>query len=130
MTTEELIALARRHGSAGACEACAVLACPGWEAFPGSFPESGLRRVGSLRAEGEAAWEEPTLEEYHPEGTGYWSPRAPIAPALHPYNRCDVWACAQCGRPFLRYTEYGGYYEERRIREVDAALITDAKPRG
>jgi hypothetical protein len=41
-----------------------------------------------------------------------------------------VWVCAQCGRPFLRYTEYGGYYEERRIREVDAALVTDAKPHG
>jgi hypothetical protein len=32
----------------------------------------------------------------------------------------------QCGRPFLRYTEYGGYYVEERIRELRAALVVDA----
>jgi hypothetical protein len=34
-----------------------------------------------------------------------------------------VWQCAACGRPFLRYTEYGGYYVEERIRPLQAALI-------
>jgi hypothetical protein len=39
-----------------------------------------------------------------------------------------VWQCAQCGRPFLRYTEYGGYYEEERIRELHAQRVADAQP--
>jgi hypothetical protein len=26
----------------------------------------------------------------------------------------------------LRYTEYGGYYEEERIRDLDARLLVDA----
>ena len=46
-----------------------------------------------------------------------------IAPAYFPYNRCDVWTCVQCARPFLRYTEYGGYYVEQRIRELDPGLL-------
>ena len=82
-----------------------------------------LRLVGTLRQPGV---EEPTLEEYHPQGTRGWSPDAPIAPAFFPYNRCDAWQCVQCGRPFLRYTEYGGYYVEERIRELRAALVVDA----
>lgn len=28
-----------------------------------------------------------------------------------------------CERPFLRYTEYGGYYVDERIREVNPELI-------
>ena len=32
----------------------------------------------------------------------------------------------RCPRPFLRYTEYGGYYQDERIREIDAALVVDA----
>jgi hypothetical protein len=41
-----------------------------------------------------------------------------------PYNRCDVWACVQCTRPFLRYTEHGGYYSDERIRELsDISLL-------
>lgn len=31
--------------------------------------------------------------------------------------------CRACGHPFLRYTEYGGYYEGRRIRDLNPALI-------
>jgi hypothetical protein len=72
--------------------------------------------------------EDPTLAEYHPGGTNAWSADAPIAPAYFPYNRCDAWLCVQCGRPFLRYTEFGGYYMEERIRELDARLVTDASP--
>ena len=36
--------------------------------------------------------------------------------------------CGACARPFLRYTEYGGYYTEERIRELDARLVVDAPP--
>jgi hypothetical protein len=102
------------------CEACAPLASPGWEAFPGTASEAGLDKLGALWLPGD---EEPTLAEHHPAGTRYWSPQAPIAPAFHPTNRCEVWSCRHCRRAFLRYTEYGGYYEERRIRALDPALL-------
>jgi len=122
-TVDALIELARGARGAQACEACRALVCPGWEALPGSFERSQLERVGTLR---DPAIEEPTVAEYHPGGTHAWSPDAPIAPAWFPYNRCDVWRCASCARAFVRYTEYGGYYTEERIRELDARLVVDA----
>jgi hypothetical protein len=102
------------------CPACAPIRAPGWEAVPSSLDRGNLQRVGTLRR---PEVEDPTVDEYHPNGTHGWSPEAPIAPAFHPYNRCEVWECVRCGRPFLRYTEYGGYYMEERIRELDAARI-------
>jgi hypothetical protein len=102
------------------CPACAALTAPGWESIPGGYDSSHLRKAGTLRS---PEVEDPTLEEYHPAGTHAWSADAPIAPAFFPYNRCDVWQCAQCGRPFLRYTEYGGYYVEERIRPLRAGLV-------
>jgi hypothetical protein len=121
LTIAELVALARA-GRSPACPACDALACPGWEALPGGFARDALERVGTLR---DPAREDPTVAEYHPAGTHAWSPDAPIAPAWFPYNRCDAWRCRTCARAFLRYTEYGGYYTEDRIRELDAALIAD-----
>lgn len=109
----------------GRCAVCAPLVCPGWESVPSTFDTSVLRRVGTLRRE-EA--DEPTLIEHHPRGTHGWSIDAPIAPTFFPYNRCDVWTCKACARPFLRYTEYGGYYEDERIRQVNATLIEDPQP--
>ena len=47
----------------------------------------------------------------------------PVALGYHPYNRCDVWRCTACRRVFLRYTEYGGYYQDERIRLVDPGLV-------
>ena len=110
------------------CEACQVLHCPGWEALPPGFDADTLTDLGSLCAEPDAFGNtpEPDLSEYHPAGTRFWSADAPIAPAFHPYNRCTVAACVACGRAFLRYTEYGGYYVEPRIRELNAALIVEA----
>lgn len=102
------------------CAGCAAVRAPGWEAVPGSLDRGQLRKTATLRR---AEVEDPTLEEFHPDGTHGWSADAPIAPAFFPYNRCDVWQCAQCGRPFLRYTEYGGYYVEERIRELRADLV-------
>ena len=116
-----LRALAQRQDAPG-CPACAAIKAPGWEALPGTFDAGALRKVATLRRPG---IDDPTLEEYHPAGTRSWSPDAPIAPAYFPYNRCDVWQCASCGRPFLRYTEYGGYYVEERVRELHAALVAE-----
>ena len=109
-----------------ACPVCAALVCPGWESMPASFDQSLLRRVGTLRR---ADDDDPTLTEHHPHGTHGWSADAPIAPAFFPYNRCDVWQCSACARPFLRYVEYGGYYQDERIRALDAALIDDTPAR-
>lgn len=119
---EDLVRLAHARAP-GPCPRCAALVCPGWEALPGTFERDRLERIGTLRRPDD---EDPTLTEYHPGGTNSWSPLAPIAPAFFPYNRCDVWACTRCRRPFLRYTEFGGYYVEDRIREVDPARVTVA----
>lgn len=109
----------------GRCGVCAPLVCAGWDSVPSTFDVSALQCVGTLRRDD---LEEPTLLEHHPRGTHAWSVDAPIAPAFYPYNRCAVWVCRACARPFLRYTEYGGYYEDRRIRALDAALLDDARP--
>ncbi|MBT9550269.1 MAG: hypothetical protein IV088_05425 [Hydrogenophaga sp.] len=124
LSAAALTALARAERP-GRCDVCAPLVCPGWESVPTTFDTALLQRVGTLRRE---EVDEPTVVEHHPHGTHGWSIDAPIAPAFFPYNRCDVWTCKACARPFLRYTEYGGYYEDDRIRQVNAALIEDAQP--
>jgi hypothetical protein len=123
LTLPELTALANATRASPSCPACRAIVSPGWEALPGSLDRAVLERVGTLR---DPSVDEPSVAEYHPHGTHAWSPDAPIAPAWFPYNRCDVWRCRTCARPFLRYTEYGGYYAEERIRELDARLILDA----
>lgn len=120
MTVDDLKALARESRASPSCPRCQALVCKGWESVPGGFDLSALKRVGSLSDPGDP---DPTLEEYHPAGTGGWSADAPIALGWFPYNRCDLWQCSGCARPFLRYTEVGGYYTDERIRELQAHLI-------
>lgn len=120
LNADDLTALGRGAQGAIPCADCGALACAGWESMPGGFDSTRLRRVGTLK---DADDEEPTVEEYHPAGTNAWSVDAPIAPDWFPYNRCDVWACTACGRPFLRYTEYGGYYTDERIRALNPDLV-------
>lgn len=105
------------------CSECHALASSGWESMPDSFSEKKLTCVGTLRSSDPDV--EPTLDEFHPDGTRYWSANAPISPRHFPYNLCDVWACRNCGRAFLRYTEYGGYYVQQRVRMLDPALVAD-----
>jgi hypothetical protein len=120
LDADGLIALARQADPARPCRHCGELICPGWESMPGAFDRKRLHLVATLRGDREA---EPTLREHHPHGTHGWSAEAPIAPAFHPYNRCDVWQCPACARAYLRYTEYGGYYEDERVRWVDPDLV-------
>ena len=40
-----------------------------------------------------------------------------------PVQPMRCWECVTCPRLFLRYTEYGGYYEDARIRELNAGLV-------
>ena len=95
----------------------------GWESMPLSLPETQLRDLGCLGVPGE---DEPSYEEYLPDGIRYWSANAPIAVRHFPYNRCNVWECVLCGRCYLRYTEGGGYFVDKRIRLLDPALMVDA----
>jgi hypothetical protein len=88
--------------------------------MPGGFSAAVLECIGTLRR---TEAEDPTVAEYHPDGTNSWSPDAPIAADYFPYNRCDAWVCRTCGRPFLRYTEYGGYYVDERVRELNANYV-------
>lgn len=120
LDANELVALARDADTSGPCSDCGPLRSPGWESMPSSFDRRLLVRVGTLRDE---TVDEPTLQEHHPRGTHAWSPDAPIALDYHPYNRCDVWQCTTCRRSYLRYTEYGGYYEDERVRQVDPDLV-------
>jgi hypothetical protein len=89
-----------------------------------------MTAVGSLRldqVEGvSASGSEPTFEEFHPQGTRYDSPLAPIATQFFPYNRSDVFSCSRCQRVLLKYTEFGGYYVDHRVRALNADLVVDA----
>jgi ribosomal protein L37AE/L43A len=125
MTLEDLMAIAKQSRTTTTCPHCQALVCKGWASVPGGFDLSRLTRVGSLR---DPDADEPTLAEHHPNGTGAWSDDAPIALGWFPYNRCDVWQCSGCARPFLRYTEVGGYYTDERIRELQAHLIVRPPP--
>ncbi len=82
-------------------------------------------KAGKLRPELPEGQFELSFEEFHPEGTRYDSPDAPIAVDYFPYNRCDVFKCTSCQCAVLKYTEYGGYYVDHRVRLVDATKVVD-----
>lgn len=117
-----LTALARQCPGRAACPQCASIQHAAWESLHAGFDAAHLRVAGTLRPEG---YDEPTFAEHHPLGTHGSSADSPIAPAYFPYNRCQVWQCTACSRAFLRYTEYGGYYQDERIRLLDPELIDD-----
>jgi hypothetical protein len=113
-----------RQAEAGELPGCSCTRTPldGWNTLPLSLDEGQLREVATLM---HAQEEEPTFSEYLPSGAQYWAADAPIAPLYFPYNRCGVWTCIECGRAYLRYTEGGGYFVDRRIRMLNSALIVD-----
>jgi hypothetical protein len=115
-----LIALAREADTSRDCGMCSGLQSRGWDSLSPGQDAQALERIATLRDERE---DEPTLQEHHPDGTHGWSAEAPVALGYHPYNRCDVWRCTACRHVFLRYTEYGGYYQDERIRLVDPGLV-------
>ena len=102
---------------------CALGACAGWESVTEErWPAAQLEAVASLR---DPELYEPTFEEYHPAGTRYDSPDAPIALKFFPFNRADVWHCTACDKHLLRYTEFGGYYVDHRVRTLEPSLLAD-----
>ena len=119
LNAESLIALGCKNQST-ACS-CALGACATWESFTEErWPKAQMRQLGTLRS---PEVYEPTQEEHHPEGTRYASADAPIAVDFFPCNVSDVYACDTCKRVLLRYTEFGGYYVDHRVRELNPALV-------
>ncbi|RYH48718.1 MAG: hypothetical protein EON54_15890 [Alcaligenaceae bacterium] len=109
-------------GSGPDC-ACRAAQTQSWESITEErWPAAVLKKVGTLR---QADLDEPTFEEFHPKGTRYDAPDAPIALSYFPFNRSDVYVCSRCRKAYLRYTEYGGYYVDHRVRMVRADLIVD-----
>jgi hypothetical protein len=118
-----LAALAEKSAAIAAPCDCIAVDLRAWESTPLSFPEINLDGVGTLFAD---HFVEPPFEEFHPDGTRYAAPDAPIAPRYFPYNRCTVARCKVCGRHYLRYMEAGGYFVDKRIRLLQARLLVDA----
>jgi hypothetical protein len=109
---------------------CSVGTCDGWESVTEDrWPARQMLKVGTLRDASDPfgpAAAEPTFEEFHPKGTRYESPSAPIAPRFFPYNRCEAFACSACQRILLKYTEFGGYYVDHRVRALQPEKVVDA----
>ena len=124
LNSTQLKALAKQ--SLNQCT-CALKICKGWESVSNDrWPSKQLKLEGTLRRELAQGETELSFEEFHPNGTRYDSPDAPVALNYFPYNRADVFGCQQCGCAILKYTEYGGYYIDQRVRLVDASLVVDA----
>ncbi len=102
---------------------CTVGTCAAWESCPEErWPQAQMQPLGTLR---DPDLYEPTFEQYHPNGTNYDAVDAPISALHFPYNRCDAFLCGSCERVLLRYTEYGGYYVDHRVRWAQTSLLTE-----
>jgi hypothetical protein len=118
-----LAQLAQASAGASASCHCNQVSLAAWHALPMSLQADRLEEVGFLFDD---PYDEPTFAEFHPAGTHYDSPLAPIAPRFYPYNRCALARCLDCGRHYLRYNEAGGYFTELRIRALQPGLVVDA----
>jgi hypothetical protein len=104
---------------------CSVGLCLAWESVSDArWPKDQMTQIGTLRDPDIA---EPTFEEHHIQVDGkltyYDSPDAPISALHFPYNRCDVHQCNQCERVLLKYTEFGGYFVDQRVRWAMTELM-------
>lgn len=99
---------------------CRMTGSRAWTSINDSQWPLSMEKIATLRDE---HIDEPTYEEHHPHGTRYDSPDAPVALAYFPYNRCDVYRCRTCGRHVLRYTEFGGYYVDHRVRCLQGLAV-------
>ena len=99
---------------------CKPVQFPAWESMTYERWPDSLQQVATLQA---PDVDEPTVEEFHPNGTRYDSADAPVAVQWFPFNRSDVYVCSNCQSVFLRYTEFGGYYVDKRVRMVNPELV-------
>jgi hypothetical protein len=65
------------------------------------------------------------LKNFIPKARATIRQMRPLRWPIFPYNRCDVYACKTCQCAVLKYTEYGGYYVDHRVRLVDAGNVID-----
>ena len=122
-TTQQLQELAAQSQIGKDCD-CHLARFQGWDSITDMhWPAAQMELVAELR---DPAVDEPTFEEFHPNGTRYESPDAPIALAYFPTNRASVWRCTHCGLLVMRYTEFGGYYVDHRARVLDPRWVVDA----
>jgi hypothetical protein len=119
---EALTALAAASARVTQACQCGIDGYREWTRVPPTFPQAQMRVVGTLAGD---PYAEPTYAEYHPHGSHYWSPEAPVALNHFPYNRCTVQQCSVCDRCCLTYVEAGGYYVEPRIRALGGQTIVD-----
>jgi hypothetical protein len=123
LSFDDLLRLAQAsHAVTRAC-ACDLVSYREWTRIPATFPAQQMQVVGTLAGD---PYVEASYAEYHPAGTSYWSPQAPIAPRHFPYNRCEVLRCEVCARAAMKYVEAGGYYVEPRVRLLEPQLLVDA----
>ena len=122
LAVDELMALAQASVAVAQECACGIAHYREWTRTPATFPQEQMGAVGTLAGD---PYDEPTYAEYHPTGSNYWSPDAPIALRHFPYNRCAVQQCTVCGRCCLHYVEAGGYYVEPRVRALDPRYVVD-----
>lgn len=120
LLTHETLTLALQETPSRQCT-CVVGSCLAWQSSPDErWPAAQMQPIGTLR---DPELYEPTFEQHHPHGTHYDAVEAPISAAHFPYNRCDAFKCNSCERILLRYTEYGGYYVDHRVRWAQASLL-------
>jgi hypothetical protein len=104
------------------CE-CPIKRCQAWSSLsPQDWPNSSMELMANLQ---DPSIADPTFEEFHPSGTRYDSSDAPIAVEFFPVNRSQLFACKQCDRLALKYTEFGGYYVDVRARILKPELIAN-----
>lgn len=121
----ELVSLLKKTEDSGLhnssnCK-CSLRPCTGWEPLNESnWPKDHLSHLATLRDPNN---NEPTFEELQPNGVRMDDSNALISIAHFPYNRCDVFACTLCHQGVLRYTEYGGYYIDHRVRRVRSEQV-------
>lgn len=120
LLADDTLKTALQATASRACS-CAVGVCAAWESMPEErLPKDNLTCIGTLR---DPEIYEPTFEQYHPDGTNYDSPDAPVSAKHFPYNRCEVFNCNACDRVLLKYTEFGGYYVDQRLRWARSELM-------
>lgn len=119
----KLAALVGKESPSDSCEICTK------EKFK-SWSDTTRDLGGNIKAIAEFEHAEEDIkkngyDEFHPNGTNYWSSDAPIAIHFYPYNDCTINTCIACNAVFLRYIEYAGHTRQHRIRYVDKDLIVD-----
>ena len=122
LNIDQLRALALASAQVTRDCACQIDSYREWTRIAPSFPQAQMHTVGTLAGD---PYVEATYVEYHPDGSNYWSPQAPVAIRHFPYNRCTVLQCEVCGRGCLSYVEAGGYYVEPRVRALAGQQIVD-----